>query len=54
MYEERRQQVIAALKENGIDKAIIGDPISVFYLSGIRITPFERFYGMVLDRKSVV
>lgn len=49
MYEERRQQVIAALKENGIDKAIIGDPISVFYLSGIRVTPFERFYGMVLE-----
>lgn len=47
--EKRREILCAILRQEGIHKAIIGDPISIYYLTGIHIVPYERFYGLVVD-----
>lgn len=49
---ERQLKACEALKNAGIDKAIIGDPMSINYLTGIHIIPYERYYGLVLDAKT--
>lgn len=52
IFEERRQKVYRALKKDGIEKAVFGDPRSINYMTGTKITPYERFYGLVLDPKT--
>ncbi|MGI6008023.1 MAG: M24 family metallopeptidase [Ruminococcus sp.] len=54
MEELRKRQLKAceSLKKAGIDKAIIGDPMSINYLTGIHIIPYERYYGLVIDAAS--
>lgn len=44
----RQQRACAQLREAGFDKAIIGNPMSILYLTGVHIIPYERFYGLVL------
>lgn len=45
----RQLKACEILKKSGYDKAIIGDPMSINYLTGIHIIPYERYYGLVLD-----
>ena len=45
----RQQKACELLREQGFDKAIIGDPMSINYLTGISIIPYERYYGLVMD-----
>ena len=45
----RLQNACELLKKEGFDKAIIGDPMSINYLTGISIIPYERYYGLVVD-----
>lgn len=45
----RQKKAYVLLREAGFDKAIIGDPMSINYLTGIHIIPYERFYGLILD-----
>lgn len=52
VFEKRRQKACELLKEAGFDKAIIGDPMSINYLTGIHIIPYERYYGLVLDAQT--
>lgn len=40
------------LVEKGIDKAIVGEPTVIYYLTGIHIIPYDRYYGLVLDAKN--
>jgi len=40
------------LNESGLNKAVIGNPKSVLYFTGIKITPYERFAALVLDAKN--
>lgn len=51
LIRERQLKACKLLRENGFDKAVIGDPMSVNYLTGIHITPYERFYALVADAK---
>lgn len=51
LIRERQLKACRLLRENGFDKAVIGDPMSVDYLTGIHITPYERFYALVADAK---
>jgi Xaa-Pro aminopeptidase len=51
-YEQRRSKMYDLVNESGFSKAIIGDPNSIAYFTGIGITPYERFYAMVLDAKN--
>ena len=49
VMEARRRKAYESLKEAGFQKAVLGDPMSVNYFTGIHVTPYERFYGLVLD-----
>lgn len=51
LIRERQLNACKLLRENGFDKAVVGDPMSVDYLTGIHITPYERFYALVIDAK---
>lgn len=44
----RRDKVCELLQASGIDVAVIGDPLSIFYLTGHHVIPYERFYGLVV------
>lgn len=48
----RQANACRLLRETGCDKALIGDPMSINYLTGVHVAPYERFYGIVLDAKS--
>lgn len=51
-FQARQIKACKLLQEAGFDKAIIGDPMSINYLTGICVNPYERFYGLVLDTKT--
>lgn len=46
---ERQKKLFYLLKQDGFDKVILGEPMSIYYLTGISIVPYERFYGLVID-----
>jgi Xaa-Pro aminopeptidase len=48
-FKKRQKNICKLLRDSGFDKAIIGNPMSIKYLTGIYIIPYERFYGMVID-----
>lgn len=48
MKEKRVEHVLEALKGLGLCQMLVTDPVSVFYLTGVRVMPFERFYGLHL------
>lgn len=48
-YIERKKQLCGLLKEMGADFAIVGEPESVCYLTGISIIPYERYYGLTIN-----
>lgn len=52
MLTERKNRACDLFLEQGFDKALIGDPMSIYYLTGIHIVPYERFYGLVIDVKN--
>lgn len=49
VFEERRKKVYESLKKAGFDRAILGDPMSINYFTGINVIPYERFYGLVIN-----
>ena len=48
MRQSRVDRVLAALKEMGLSQMLIVDPMSIYYLTGVYLEPFERFYGLYL------
>lgn len=48
----RQLKACELLKKAGYDKAIVGDPMSINYLTGIHVIPYERYYGLVLDAEN--
>ncbi len=48
MYEERIKRVLSALQGQGAEQMLVTDPMSVYYLTGVWIQPFERFFGLLL------
>ena len=48
MYQERIERVLAALDNLGASQMLVTDPMSVYYLTGIFVQPFERFFGLLL------
>lgn len=51
MKKERVERVIGALKEMGISQMLIVDPMSIYYLTGVYVAPFERFYGLYINEE---
>ena len=48
MKQNRVDRVMAALKDMGLSQMLIVDPMSIYYLTGVYVAPFERFYGLYL------
>lgn len=48
MKQNRVDRILAALKEMGLTQMLIVDPMSIYYLTGVYVAPFERFYGLYL------
>lgn len=51
-FENRRHRLCQIIKSLGFDKAIVGSPTSINYLTGVHIIPYERFYALVIDAAS--
>lgn len=49
MYRERIDNVINSMKDFGLKKILIGNPISIKYLTGVKIDPMERFFALYLS-----
>ncbi|MDE7320151.1 MAG: Xaa-Pro peptidase family protein [Lachnospiraceae bacterium] len=48
MKQNRTERVLAALDRMGLSQMLIVDPMSIYYLTGVQVMPFERFYGLYL------
>ena len=48
MNQNRMERVLQAMREEGLSQILIVDPMSVYYLTGVYVAPFERFYGLYL------
>ncbi len=48
MNNERANRILKALGEMGATQMLITDPLSIYYLTGVSVMPFERFYGLLL------
>lgn len=48
MNQNRAERILKALKEMGLGQMLIVDPMSIYYLTGVQVTPCERFYGLYL------
>lgn len=48
MRQNRADRIIKALGEMGVDQMLIVDPMSIYYLTGVYLEPFERFYALCL------
>jgi Xaa-Pro dipeptidase len=51
VYLARREKIYNYLCEAGYDKALVGEPFTFFYLTGVMLHPYERFMGLVIDAK---
>lgn len=50
MKQKRAERIMEALKEMGLRQMLIVDPMSIYYLTGVYVEPFERFYALYLRR----
>ena len=48
MKQNRVNRVLKALEDMGLSQMLIVDPMTIYYLTGVYIAPFERFYGLYL------
>lgn len=49
IFKKRRENFYAAMEKKGLDKAIVGRPTTLYYLTGVMFTPYERFMGLALN-----
>lgn len=49
VYRARRDILLKHMAAKGLGKALITKPLSICYLTGVRVTPYERLYALVLD-----
>lgn len=49
MNKNRVARVLSALKELNVSQMLIVDPMSIYYLTGIHVSPGERFYALYLN-----
>lgn len=48
LKQNRVERVLKALEDMGLSQMLIVDPMTIYYLTGVYIAPFERFYGLYL------
>jgi Xaa-Pro aminopeptidase len=52
IWQQRKGQLAAYLRENGIDIALITSPTNVYYFTGFYCNPHERFLAFALDART--
>lgn len=52
LYKERIERVRTKMKNANLGQLIVTDPLSIYYLTGIYIMPFERFWGFLINAES--
>ena len=50
MHKERMDRVMDSLAREGLDQVLITDPLSIYYLTGYLVEPFERLFALCLKR----
>ncbi|SFB29785.1 Xaa-Pro dipeptidase [Acetitomaculum ruminis DSM 5522] len=50
MYEKRIERTMEKLEDMGLSQMLIVDPMSIFYFTGVYISPFERFFGLYISK----
>lgn len=50
MNQNRIDRIMIELEKSGISQMLIVDPMSIYYLTGVRNYPGERFYALLLRR----
>lgn len=43
VYEKRRERAYQYLRENQIPKALVGQSLTMYYLTGAMLHPYDRF-----------
>lgn len=51
-FDHRRKRLADRATENGIEKIMICDPVNILYLTGVKITPYERFIALILESET--
>lgn len=46
--EARIERVLCELKKMEVSQMLIVDPMAIYYLTGVYVEPFERFYGLYI------
>lgn len=49
VFETRRARFGALLEEQGVEVAVVGQPLSMYYLTGIMFHPYERLMALCFD-----
>lgn len=52
LFENRFNKIRKEMKNKSIDALLITDPDSIWYLTGIRIEPYERLFALYLESKN--
>ena len=51
-FVDRRDRLIRTAAELGINHMLICDPLNIYYLTGAKLTPYERFIGLIINLES--
>lgn len=51
-HKERIEHVRTKMKDAGFEQLIVTDPLSIYYLTGIYVMPFERFWAFLINADS--
>ena len=50
MKQNRVEAVLKQMGNMGLSQMLLTDPMAIYYLTGLKIQPLERFYGLYLNR----
>jgi len=54
MYITRLEHVCSRLTKMGLTQMIVSDPLSIRYLTGVWVDPYERLYALYLRTDRIV
>ena len=47
-YQQRIARVCGEMGASGLEQLMVTDPLGIFYLTGIHVMPFERFWAFLV------
>ena len=46
----RMDRVLEKMAQRGLEQLVISDPVSIWYLTGVKVNPIERLFALYLRR----